>query len=151
VRARAGDEEAHAVRARDDPRQRVERDLKALLVDEAPDEQDELLVGSAKRARSAARSSTGARSSGSMPLGMTCDLGLVDAEDVGDVAAHVVAADDDALGAAHHPALDAVDVALRVLVDPALVAAVLGGVDGRQVRPPRGARQRGRGAATSQS
>ena len=33
------------------------------------------------------------------------------------------------LGAVGHPALDAVDVGLRVLVDPALVAAVLGGVD----------------------
>ena len=78
-------------------------------------------------------------------VGDDLDLGLVDPEHVGDVALHVVAADDDALRAAHHPALDAVDVALRVLVDPALVAAVLGRVDRRQVRAPRRARQPGGG------
>ena len=78
-------------------------------------------------------------------VGDDLDLGLVDPEHVGDVTLHVVAADDDALGAAHHPALDAVDVALRVLVDPALVAAVLGRVDRRQVRAPRRARQPGGG------
>ncbi len=38
------------------------------------------------------------------------------------------------VGGAHHPALDAVDVRLRVLVDPALVAAVLGRVDGDEPR-----------------
>ena len=51
-----------------------------------------------------------------MPLGITAHARLVDAEDVGDVAAHVVAADDDAVGAVGHPALDAVDVRLRVLL-----------------------------------
>ena len=147
VGARAGDEEAHAVQARDDPRQRVERDLEALLVDEAADEQHELL-GRVGEARPQRREVVDRREVERVDaVGDDLDLGLVDAEDVGDVALHVVAADDDALRAAHHPALDAVDVALRVLVDPALVAAVLGGVDRRQVRAPRRARQRRGGAA----
>ena len=145
VGARAGHQEAHAVQARDDPRQRVERDLEALLVDQAPDEEHELL-GRVGEARPQRREVVDRREVERVDaVGDDLDLGLVDAEHVGDVALHVVAADDDALRAAHHPALDAVDVALRVLVDPALVAAVLGGVDGRQVRPPRGARQRGGG------
>ena len=102
-------------------------------------------VGSANRARRRREVVDGREVERVDAVGDDLDLGLVDAEHVGDVALHVVAADDDALGAAHHPALDAVDVALRVLVDPALVAAVLGGVDRRQVRAPRGARQPGGG------
>src|SRR5205085_1797722 len=47
----------------------------------------------------------------------------------GDVTAHVVRARDHPVGAADHPPLDAMDVGLRVLVDPALMAAVLGRVD----------------------
>src|SRR3954471_10647179 len=49
VRAAAGDEEAHAAEALDDavgPAERVERELEALLVDEAADEQHEALAGS---------------------------------------------------------------------------------------------------------
>ena len=41
------------------------------------------------------------------------------------------------VGAADHVALGGVDVGLRVLVHPALVAAVLGGMDGRDPRPRR--------------
>ena len=70
-------------------------------------------------------------------------------------------AGDHPLGAVGHPALDAVDVGLRVLVDPALVAAVLGGVDGDDEgargsawrggrrRWPRASRGRGRGRSRS--
>src|SRR6476661_7797336 len=43
VRARAGDEEAHVADALDHARQGVEGDLEALLVDQAPDQQHELL------------------------------------------------------------------------------------------------------------
>ena len=108
--------------------------------------------GAAKRARSAARSSTGARSSGSMPLGMTVDLGLVDPEDVGDVAVHVVRADDDAVGAARHPALDAVDVATAGACRPSPGGGRTrwrGSSSGTAARRRRRARRRA--AATSQS
>jgi hypothetical protein len=44
VHAGAGDEKAHPAGAADDVRQRVERELKALLVDEPADEQHEPLV-----------------------------------------------------------------------------------------------------------
>ena len=54
---------------------------------------------------------------------------LLEPVDVGHVLAHVGRAGDHPLGAIGHPALHAVDVGLRVLVHPALVAAVLGGVD----------------------
>jgi len=120
--------------------ERIEGDLEALLVDEAAGEQDQPLV---RRG---------------MPRAQRCEVAdrpqvelvdpirddrhpvLRDAEDVGDMAAHVVAADDHALRAPRHPRLDGVDVRLRVVGDPALVAAVLGGVDRRHVRraEPRG-------------
>ena len=48
------------------------------------------------------------------------------------------------VGGAHHPPLDAVDVRLRVLVDPALVAPVLGRVHGHQPRHAAAAGQRTR-------
>ena len=48
------------------------------------------------------------------------------------------------VGGAHHPPLDGVDVRLRMLVDPALVAAVLGRVDGHQPRQPPAAHERAR-------
>jgi hypothetical protein len=65
---------------------------------------------------------------------------LVGAEDVGDLLAHVVRADDDAIRAVGDPALDAMDVGLRVVLDPALMAAVLGGVDRGDERRPEAAR-----------
>jgi hypothetical protein len=49
------------------------------------------------------------------------------------VTAHVVGAHDHRVGAVGHPALDRVDVRLRLVGDPALVATVLGGVDRREV------------------
>ena len=64
-----------------------------------------------------------------MPFGITAHVRLLEAVDVGHVLAHVGRAGDQPLGPVGHPALDAVDVGLRVLVDPALVAPVLGGVD----------------------
>ena len=75
------------------------------------------------------RSPTGTSSEGSIPLGITAIRVLLEPVDVGHVLAHVGGAGDHALGAVGHPALDPVDVGLRVLVHPALVAAVLGGVD----------------------
>ena len=137
VGAGAGDQEAGARRLLDHPRHRLERQLEALLVDEAADQQDELLVGGGELATAGAAApsgSCGCRSSGSIPLGITVDPLLLDAEDVGDLLAHVVGAGDHPLGAVGDPALDPVDVGLRVLVDPALVAAVLGGVDRRHQR-----------------
>ena len=121
----------------DQPRHRLERELEALLVDEPADQQHELLVGRGELGAQPARARRrpgGCRSSGSIPFGITVDPLLVDAEDVGDLLAHVVRAGDHAVGAVRDPALDAVDVGLRVLVDPALVAAVLGRVDRRHQR-----------------
>ena len=80
-----------------------------------------------------------------MPFGITVTRPRVDAEGVGDVLAHVGRAGDDAVGGADHPPLDAVDVRLRVLVDPALVAAVLGRVDGDQPRAAPAAGELARG------
>ena len=59
---------------------------------------------------------------------------LLDPEDVGDLLPHVVRAGDHPVRPVADPALDPVDVRLRVVVDPALVAAVLGGVDGGHQR-----------------
>ena len=56
------------------------------------------------------------------------------AEDVDDLLAHEGRAGDHPVGAVRDPALDAIDVDLGVLVDPALVAAVLGCVDGGHQR-----------------
>ena len=64
------------------------------------------------------------------------DLLVGDREDVGDLLPHVVGAGDHPVGTVGDPALNAVDMRLRVLVHPTLVAAVLGGVDGgHQGRP----------------
>jgi hypothetical protein len=71
---------------------------------------------------------------------------FVDVVDVGDMAAHVVRAGDDRVGAARHPAFDAIDVGLRVTLDPTLMTAVLGRMDRRQVRQPQALREAGGGA-----
>ena len=76
-----------------------------------------------------------------MPFGMTAIRLLLEPVDVGDVLAHVGRAGDDAVGAVGHPLLDAVDVRLRVLVDPALVAAVLRRVDRDDQRAAEAARE----------
>ena len=125
----AGHDEAHVADPLDQPGQRLERELEALLVDEPPHEQHEPLVGSGEAAAQrlevvdrhelrrvdAVRNHRHAR--------------LVEPVDVGHVLAHVGRAGDHALGSVGHPPLHAVDVGLRVLVHPALVAPVLGRVD----------------------
>ena len=70
--ARAGDHEAHVAQPLDHARQRLERELEALLVDQPAHQQHQpSRRGAAKRARSVSRSSTGTSSLGSIPLGMT--------------------------------------------------------------------------------
>ena len=133
--ARPGDQEAHVAEPLDQPRAapRARAGSPSRRPAGPP-------AGPAARrarrsaARSASRSSTGTSSDGSIPLGITRDALLLEAVDVGHVLAHVGRAGDHAVGAVGHPALDAVDVGLRVLVHPALVAAVLGGVDGDHER-----------------
>ena len=122
---------------------RLERDLEALLVDEPADQDDELLARAPRTRRGAGElaSSPARRSPGSMPLGITATRVLGHREDVGDLLAHVGRAGDHPVGAVRDPALDAVDVGLRVLVDPALVAAVLGGVDRGHERRAEAARE----------
>ena len=146
VGARPGDEEAHAGEPLDDLRQRVEGNLKALLVDQSPNEQDELLGRLGVAAPQGRQVIDRREVEGIDPVRDDTDLGLVDLEHVGHVALHVVAADDHGLGAARHLTLDPVDVALRMPLDPALVAAELGGVDGGEVREPRLPRQGAGGA-----
>ena len=109
--------------------------MEALLVDEPADEQDQPLVRAPRSGRAGAagrRRAAGRSGRSRSAIAVTFAAGI--AEHVGDVAAHVVRAGDHAVGVAHHPPLDRVDVRLRVLVDPALVAAVLGRVDGHQPR-----------------
>ena len=125
----AGHDEAHVADALDQPGQRLERELEALLVDEPAHQQHEQLVAvreaGAQRVEVADRHELGRVD----PIGDDRYPALLEPVDVGDVLAHVRGAGDHALGTVGHPALDAVDVRLRVLVDPALMAAVLGGMD----------------------
>ena len=127
--ARAGDDEAHVPEPLDQAGQRLERQLEALLVDEPAHEQHQPLVGlgeaGPQRVEVVHRHELGRVD----PVGDHRDARLLEPVDVGHVLAHVRGAGDHALGAVGHPALHAVDVRLRVLVHPALVAAVLGGVD----------------------
>ena len=138
-----GDQEARPGRLGDHARHGLERELEALLVDEAADQEDELLVGLCELAAHARelRLLAEAQVARVDAVGDHRDALLVDAEDVCDLLAHVVRAGDDAVGAVGDPALDAVDVGLRVLVDPALVAPVLGGVDGGDKRAVEAARE----------
>ena len=120
--------------ALDQPRQGLERELEALLVHQPAHEQHEPLVGRrearAQRVQVVHRHELGWVD----PVRDHVHAALLEPVDVRHVLAHVRGAGDQALGAVGHPALDAVDVGLRVLVDPALVAAVLGGVDGHHER-----------------
>ena len=124
-----GDEEAHVAQPLDQARQRLERELEALLVDEPADQHDQPLVrrGEARAQRVEVVDRLEVERIDA--VGDHRHPVLLEAVDVGDVAAHVVRARDDAVRAVGHPALDAVDVGLRVLVHPALVAPVLGRVD----------------------
>ena len=140
--AGAGDDEAHVAEPADHRRERVEREVEALLVDEPADEQHEPLVGRGEARAQAGRSATtGSRSRGSIPFGITVTR-RARRRTRRDVAAHVVRARDHAVGAPHHRALDGVDVRLGVVLHPALVAAVLGRVDGHQPRAAAPARDR---------
>jgi hypothetical protein len=115
--------------AADDRLERLERELEALLVDEPADEQHELLLRRGEAAAERLEVVDRLQVDRVDPVRDHRDLALVEVVDVADVLAHVVRAGDHALRALRHPALGAVDVALRVLVDPALVTAVLGRVD----------------------
>ena len=57
-----GHDEAHVAQAADERRQRVEGEMKALLVDEAAHEQDEALVGARRTGRAGRARSTSAGS-----------------------------------------------------------------------------------------
>jgi hypothetical protein len=134
VRAGAGDDEAHVPDPLDQPRQRLERELEALLVDEPADEQDQLLVRLSEAHAEVVEVGDRYEVARVDPVRDHGDALLLEAVDVGDVPAHVGRAGDHALRAVGHPPLDPVDVRLRVLVDPALVAAVLGRVDRHRER-----------------
>ncbi len=115
---RAGDEEAHVAEPLDHARQRVEREVEALLVHQPPHQQHETLLRRRVARPQARQVGDGLEVAGIDAVGHDRHALLVDPEYLGDVAAHVVRARDHAVGGAHHPPLDAVDVALRVLVRP---------------------------------
>ncbi len=123
-----GDQEAHRTDRAQQPGQRVDRQLEALLVDQAPGEEDALLAR--------ARLPVGRRPGRLDAVDDHLDPILLDAEHVDQVAAHVVRADDQPVGPVDRPALDGVDVGLGPGGDPAPVAAVLGRVDGHRQRAP---------------
>ena len=127
--ARARHDEAHVADPLDQPRERLERELEALLVDEPADQQHELLVLLGEAPAQGVEVVHRHQLRRVDPVRDHRHARLVQAVDVGHVLAHVGRAGDHALGAVGHPALDAVDVGLRVVVDPALVAPVLGRVD----------------------
>ena len=120
--------------------------MEALLVDEPADEQDQLLVGRREARAQARQVGDGLQVARVDAVRDRGDPLARDAEDVRDLLAHEVRARDHVVGAAGHPPLDAVDVRLRVLVDPALVAPVLGRVHRHEPRQAAPARERtGRG------
>ena len=114
--------------------------MEALLVHKPADEQDQLLAGR-REPRPKPRQVLDRLQVGRVdPVRDRGRQLRRHAEHVGHVLAHVGRARDHAVRRVHHPLLDAMDVRLRVLVDPALVAAVLGRVHGHQPRhaePPR--------------
>ncbi len=99
VGAGSGDQKARPGDGVDQPRHRFERKLKALLVDEPADQQDELLLGGRKlRAQPSQLDLVlGLKILGVDAVGDDRDPLLVDAEDVDDLLAHVVRAGDDAI------------------------------------------------------
>ena len=128
-RARAGDDEAHVPEPLDQSGQGLERELEALLVDQAAHQQHQLLLG-LREARAQGVEVVDRHQLGRVDAVRDHgDSRLLEPEDVGRVLAHVGRACDQALGPVGHPSLHAVDVGLRVLVHVALVAPVLGGVD----------------------
>ena len=132
----AGHDEAHVPEPLDHARERLERQLETLLVNQPPDQQHEPLIGLCEARAEGVQVVHGHQLGGVDAVGDHGDPVLLEAVDVGHVLAHVGGAGDDPLSAVGHPSLDAVDVGLRVLVDPPLMAAVLGRVDGDHQRAP---------------
>ena len=143
VRARSGHDEPGVRKTLDDLRQRLQRKLEALLVDQPADEQDQALVLTGELGAELPQALVILRLEVTRvdPVWNHLDLGLGHAEHVHDLLAHEGGAGDHAVGAVGDPLLDPVDVDLRMLVDPSLVAAVLGRVDGGHERRPEAARQ----------
>src|SRR4029453_17464080 len=122
----------------DHPWHRLQRNLKALFVDQAAHEQYELLIGRGEASAKRLDLAVG----GGMKIGWVDpvrDHGyalLLDREDVRDLLTHVGGAGDHLLGSIRHPVLDTVNMALGMLVDPALVTPVLGRMDRDGKRRP---------------
>ena len=110
VGPRSGDHEAHAAHPVHHPRQSVQRQLEALLVHQPPDQQHQALVRRGEPGPQAVEVLGRLEIEWVDPVGDHGDPRLLQAVDVGDVAAHVVRARDDAVGAVGHPPFDPVDV-----------------------------------------
>ena len=110
--------------------------MEPLLIHEAADEQHEQLVGRGVLARSAVEvGRDGLEVARVDSVRDGGDLGRADSEHLRHVDAHVAGAGDHVIGAAHHRPLGGVDMGLGMVLDPALVASVLGGVHGDEPRP----------------
>ena len=109
-------------------------------------------AASANSRRSACEVAHGLQFARVDPVGNHRDAALVDVEDVGHVAAHVVGADDHGIRAPGHPALDGMDVRLRSgpAPSPGGARARWRGSSSRRARPA-GRRAWPRHVATSQS
>ena len=129
MRPGARDEKAHVAEPLHQPGQRLERELKALLVHEPPHEHHEALVRLRELPPEPVEVVDGLQVERVDPVRDHGHARLLEAVDVGHVAAHVMRAGDHAVRTVGHPSLHAVDMRLRVVVDPALVPTVLGGVD----------------------
>jgi hypothetical protein len=104
--------------------------MKAFLVDEPADEQDEALIrlGEARPQRVQVRMD-GLQVPWLDPVRDHCHSRERQPEHIAHVALHVVRAGDDCVGAVDHRAFNRVDVGLRVLFNPALMAPELRGVN----------------------
>ncbi len=131
--ATAGDHEADVAPPGDDRGERVERQMEPLFEHQPPDHQDQPLGGTRV-----------AGADGRQVLFDTLQVAWIDsvgdrrdpprrdAEHRRDVPAHVVRAGDQAVRAPHHRVLGGVDVGLRMLLHPALMAPELGRMHGHQ-------------------
>jgi hypothetical protein len=139
---RARHDEADGAHPVDEHAQRVERQVKALLVHQPSDQQDELLVRRGEPCPQAGEVGDRLQVVRIDPVRDHGDARRRDPERVCGVLPHVGRARDDPVGRADHPPLHRVDVRLGVLLDPAAVPAVLRRVDRhdpRHLQAPRDA------------
>ena len=115
---RAGDQKTGLGHGLDHLWHRLQGELKSLLIDQAADQQNELLIRGCELGPQADQLGWVLRLQvfGIDPVGNYRHPLLLDPKDVGDLLAHVMGAGDDRLAAIGDPALDPMNIGLRVLV-----------------------------------